>query len=113
MQQSAIKANRAAWLAALRSGEYQQARGVLRHDGRDCVIGVACAVMEKRDAKRYAVAGANQDDRAYKMVAAAMGLSEADQDALCDMNDNWKFDFEQIAAAIEQSGMFPIRKGKA
>jgi hypothetical protein len=35
------------WIAALRSGEYEQGRGSLCRNGRYCCLGVACAVIEK------------------------------------------------------------------
>ena len=36
-----------AWLAALRSGEYQQTRGQLRRDNAFCCLGVACDLAQK------------------------------------------------------------------
>jgi hypothetical protein len=37
-----------AWLAALRSGEYKQARLTLQHEDSFCCLGVACKVAEKQ-----------------------------------------------------------------
>lgn len=34
------------WLAALRSGEYKQGRGVLKEDGRFCCLGVLCDLAD-------------------------------------------------------------------
>lgn len=34
------------WVAALRSGEYQQGRGVLRKDDKFCCLGVLCDISE-------------------------------------------------------------------
>jgi hypothetical protein len=38
------KANRAKWVAALRSGKYRQARKALTRDGGFCCLGVACDI---------------------------------------------------------------------
>jgi hypothetical protein len=35
---------KARWLTALRSGQYQQARGRLRYDDRYCCLGVLCDI---------------------------------------------------------------------
>lgn len=35
------------WVAALRSGQYQQARGLLRDDDGYCCLGVLCDISEK------------------------------------------------------------------
>lgn len=35
------------WVAALRSGEYEQWRGALRNEDRYCCLGVACDVYAK------------------------------------------------------------------
>lgn len=37
------------WVAALRSGEYQQTRGTLRDDNGFCCLGVACDLYYGRD----------------------------------------------------------------
>lgn len=34
------------WLAALRSGDYAQGTGALRHDGRHCCVGVALDLLD-------------------------------------------------------------------
>ena len=39
--------NAKAWVAALRSGEYQQTGGALRYDGGYCCLGVACDLYRK------------------------------------------------------------------
>ena len=33
------------WVAALRSGQYQQGKGYLKKDGRYCCLGVLCSVL--------------------------------------------------------------------
>lgn len=43
-----VTANRAAWVAALRSGDYAQARGALRVDDGYCCLGVAEDVRGRR-----------------------------------------------------------------
>lgn len=39
----------AAWLAALRSGEYEQGRGCLSDNGKFCCLGVACDIAVKQE----------------------------------------------------------------
>jgi hypothetical protein len=44
---------RAKWVAALRSGEYQQGSERLHRDGRFCCLGVACDILAKRGHCRW------------------------------------------------------------
>ena len=37
---------KAAWVAALRSGKYEQGRGVMRKGDRFCCLGVACDLID-------------------------------------------------------------------
>lgn len=43
-QPEAQEANRALWVAALRSGKYKQGKQLLNRDGEYCCLGVACEV---------------------------------------------------------------------
>jgi hypothetical protein len=42
---------KARWVAALRSGEYKQAREKLRHNGAHCCLGVLCDLFAKEDGR--------------------------------------------------------------
>lgn len=54
---------RAAWVAALRSGEYRQARGALRTtDNRMCCLGVLCNLHAQA---HPGIAAKEQDRRTY------------------------------------------------
>ena len=41
------------WVAELRSGKYKQGKGLLRHNGRYCCLGVLGDVLVKQDPKSY------------------------------------------------------------
>lgn len=83
-----IRANRKKWLAALRSGEYKQAKGTLRvgspHGASYCCLGVAEAVCGFPGYE-----GRN------------VGLSALQQCFLIEMNDVHNNRFKTVANAIE------------
>lgn len=90
------------WLAALRSGEYAQARGFLYNPDAPgfCCLGVACHL-----------AGASTEELAYEETSLfssvglhelwpALGLTDEDCDNLASANDSGA-SFETIANIIE------------
>ena len=124
--------NRAAWVAALRSGEYEQATGGLRDDGSYCCLGVACELgvragvvewIKADDGDGYRQTGST--DRPNPDVLPAvmgdwLGLAHAagqtvewhstdpestGVDNLAEINDYLEWDFDQIADLIEQGGV--------
>jgi len=44
---------KAEWLAALRSGEYEQGQDALRHNGKFCCLGVLCDLAAKHGVGRW------------------------------------------------------------
>lgn len=103
------KEHRRLWVAALRSGKYEQGRGVLRTaNNQFCCLGVACdisGVGHWSDEREY-YAG---DDAKYAVlprpVMAWLGLRDTGgefgrRDSLIDQNDGGKT-FAEIADIIE------------
>ncbi len=120
---------RAAWVEALRSGEYQQGTGSLRHtdfgDARTfyCCLGVACDIAVKAGIggwiddngfHHYAVDGRVPSQKFWGILtpeaANLFGVSVKgdlteplnDCDALSSLNDRGLATFEEIADLIEQ-----------
>lgn len=111
------------WVEALRSGKYRQTNGVLKtgneHNCRHCCLGVLCdiattnGVGEWVDTHMYSFAFKiwNTDGDVYDQnghllsqpVLKAAGLTDAQQLKLSDLNDHQGWDFNQIAAWIEEN----------
>lgn len=98
------------WVTALRSGEYEQARGALTLDGRYCCLGVACAISPI-PAKEWlgrsllpdevrTWLGLSHEAGRYKRVYKAAHLTSD--------NDERKLTFSEIADIIESEpeGLF-------
>jgi hypothetical protein len=124
------KENIRKWVDALRSGDYQQAQGALRHDGADqdgyCCLGVACDisglgrwVMVPEDdeydfgpsARAYQVGEEYSTGVLPRSVAEWLGVSDGNPDVnydpegpytLAGLNDGQRLSFEQIADVIER-----------
>lgn len=109
---------KAAWLAALRSGQYRQARGALYDPRIDayCCLGVACEVyrLTTGEGRWTSVAGffraSEDDEQAYSgtlppAVREWYGLPESDPVVaglhLTELNDTEGASFEQLAQLIE------------
>jgi hypothetical protein len=100
------------WLAALRSGQYEQGRCALRTDEggqrRYCCLGVLCDLI---DPTKWLI-GAPGSPVAYQHdtstglpspeVAELAGLSSAQLRELAHMNDAARANFRQIANWIEE-----------
>lgn len=108
------------WVAALRSGEYQQGQGYLNKQNKFCCLGVVCDLYIKSGGKgewkmdatgmgRFIVKDAVDEamylpDVVRKWLieddfAAGQDLSELNPISL---NDNRRLDFAQIADCIEE-----------
>lgn len=77
---------KAKWVAALRSGNYQQGSGDLRHDDRFCCLGVLCDLVDPTkwdDIDRYEDADSYPPDDVLRIV----GLEIADCHQLAHLND--------------------------
>jgi hypothetical protein len=108
------------WLAALRSGRYEQGKGFLQKGNQYCCLGVACDIF----ADRFDISKIKDGDitlynhsrqRLPPQLIAALGLRDAIGmfsgpiqygdcvlQALAGMNDSGKFTFAEIADFIEQ-----------
>lgn len=120
---------KAKWLAALRSGEYRQATGRLHKlptettEGGYCCLGVLCNIMGAEESpsetgKSHAILtyeGTSSGDTLPRALAEKVGISaggalnsavRGDDDCsyytLWELNDCAGFDFNQIAAVIEE-----------
>lgn len=101
---------KALWLAALRSGEYQQAEGMLRSDVGFCCLGVLCDLHAKAGLGAWdELSYENTVDLLPDIVAkwAELGNSPCINDALLvDLNDGVngyeQRTFVQIADLIEE-----------
>jgi hypothetical protein len=117
------------WVAALRSGDYQQTDAVLRLDSHYCCLGVLCDLYSREtgvawspNPHTYNLAMHNNDNtlpievRVWAHLADEYGAYvevETDEGgathppylarpSLTELNDRWNYDFEQIADVIEQ-----------
>jgi hypothetical protein len=80
---------KAKWVAALRSGKYEQGDGALLMDGKFCCLGVLCDLHAKETGLKWSVeegAGCYLDDSELppKEVAKWAGLTAEDPEVLID-----------------------------
>lgn len=103
------------WVAALRSGTFRQGTGFLAAKRGDekfghCCLGVLCAITPKvksageisRGVRAYRYGGSVSDAFLPKPFAEAVGLDQATQDRLANMNDNG-LSFDEIADWIDEN----------
>jgi hypothetical protein len=95
------------WIAALRSGDYQQCQGYLQRNGRFCCLGVLCDIVDRdgwivMDGTGVAMSrhGRQQVD---EIIFAANGLSDYESMVLVGMNDSEAASFLEIADWIQQN----------
>ena len=116
------------WVAALRSGQYEQTEGVLRNSYGFCCLGVLCDLYSQETGEEwwgmgygrfsmhsadnllpYEVeqwAGLTHEHGGY--VAVSKHYDEGERNtvdhspSLTELNDQWQYDFRQIADVIEQ-----------
>lgn len=106
------------WVAALRSGRYEQTKGALERGGRYCCMGVACVVamragvpLERTGSDSGTVAYNSCTGLLPSSVAAWLGLNDTGGDylsgKLTDLNDRGT-PFAQLAEIIESEpdGLF-------
>jgi hypothetical protein len=103
---SAMKAR---WVAALRSGEYQQADGCLRTaDRRYCCLGVLCEISgdgaweEDGTVSYYNVAGQPSNSHLPSEMNRKCGITTGQEAELVRLNDGGK-SFGEIADHIEEN----------
>lgn len=108
------------WVAALRSGEFEQGRGYLLATGKHCCLGVACAIYQREVGGLDETEGRNGivifdgcDTLLPILVQRWLGMSTfngsfaGDKDCLSEMNDRGT-PFSEIADLIESEpeGLF-------
>jgi hypothetical protein len=118
---------KAKWLAALRSGQYEQTDKVLRNNEGVCCLGVLCDLYAQETGMEwfhnnddYSMHGADSvlplevrrwadlphENGAFVMVSRHYDEGEnttvANYPSLTELNDNWMYDFHQIADVIEE-----------
>lgn len=120
---AAQKARIKRWVAALRSGKYEQGQGYLRQDITDhhghttsefCCLGVLCDLTPRArlvryndrpsdEAIRHYDFGRTTNDQVIDHVAwtELTGLPDTFQSELTDMNDSGSYGFDEIADCIE------------
>ena len=115
MMNQAIKEK---WVAALRSGEYQQCTGALCREGggRDadkfCCLGVLCDIMQEGEWKpaeslygnkrRFSIGDSSNCNKLPLALLDRTGISMSLENRLLEMNDNGET-FAQIADYIEEN----------
>ena len=87
------------WLAALRSGEYQQTKEALRAEGSFCCLGVLCDIVEPDDWEHDFHRGRNSYPA--DALLAEYGLTRSALEPYARMNDAGE-SFIAIADRIEK-----------
>lgn len=87
------------WVKALLSGEYRQGLGALESGGRYCCLGVLRHVADKHDKRSDYDCG----DLLSEAQLKAFGLTQREQEALADMNDDEGVPFDMIAGLIDEA----------
>jgi len=116
------------WVAALLSSEYEQTDMRLRHDGGYCCLGVLCDLYSKETGVEWEDIGfggfamhgndsvlssevrkwADLPNEHGAYVAVSKRYDEGEDTtvfhsvSLTELNDQWQYDFKQIADVIEQ-----------
>ena len=106
------------WLAALRSGEFQQCQGQLSKDGGYCCLGVACEIFrEELSLEKHELTSRNgysynesyqylpEKVREYLALNTIQGFfrkKDGKCEYLSNLNDNGKT-FKEIADIIEEN----------
>lgn len=103
------------WVAALRSGKYEQGRGLLRNkEDRYCCLGVLCDVIDPTkwspDSTGFTHGYEESDVALPSDVVKVAGLTSNDPEiaveygvtSLITLNDAHHWTFEQIADIIEK-----------
>jgi hypothetical protein len=108
------------WIAALRSGEYTQAKEVLKNESGFCCLGVLCDLYskEKNIPWKPGGIGLSIEDCYFSLPAKVIEwagfknkkpipivtLPDGRFEGLSELNDTFNFSFNQIADLIEQQG---------
>ena len=117
--------NARAWVAALRSGKYEQGPGFLKQDDKYCCLGVACDIYIRSNEGLSEAWEPEVCSRTWKCCGKRSTLPEAaakwiglrddcgcfrngPAKSLVELNDSKKWSFDQIADFIESEpeGLF-------
>ena len=97
---------KAKWIAALRSGEYQQGQYALRTpDNKFCCLGVLCDVVDPTKWGHdysYSYDGNWDDVLIPSGLSSELGIGFATQDILSKKNDDG-YSFNEIAEWVEEN----------
>lgn len=105
---------KAAWLEALRSGDFKQAKGSLIRedtygDRRHCCLGVKADIEGIPLERRYSIIhdfyvyAVSQNVRTVTNIAEILGLADREYFKLVEMNDIAERTFDEIADWIEEN----------
>ena len=107
--------NQTKWLAALRSGEYQQGKYELYADGKYCCLGVAnkvCNLQEEGESSLLCTYG---DMGLYTDAGSVKNISlhgDSDYCSLIELNDTREWSFLDIADFIEANAERVFKESK-
>src|ERR1051325_8479035 len=97
------------WINALRSGKYKQTRGKLRYDDTYCCLGVLCDLHRKITKNKWKPDNCPRHYEYFgekgalpKKVYSWAKITDDNQQALIDLNDNLNATFKKIANYIEE-----------
>ncbi len=104
-----------AWIAALRSGEYRQGKGVLRRNNSFCCLGVLCELARKENIVKGSISIGSDlyryNDQVYLIPEKVRKWADLRDDtgergkrkvSLATLNDSSKYSFKRIADVIEK-----------
>lgn len=103
------------WTAALRSGRYEQGRGLLSANGKFCCLGVLCeiavddGIITKEEGDDYVDYGPEGDGLVLPSIVmkwagmwSGTGARPGTCSALTTLNDEEEWTFAQIADCIDE-----------
>lgn len=96
---------KAKWVAALRSGQYEQTQRTLKDLRGYCCLGVLCAVTNPNgwsDGEWFYEKDGSESELP-KTFRKAIGMSYSQEEELIRLNDEEQVDFTVIADHIEKS----------
>jgi hypothetical protein len=98
------------WIAALRSGEYQQTTGGLQDYKGYCCLGVACSVLIPEDQQELNDAGYLAGGYPNSQLHSPEWLKDINREfrnktgrSLSELNDGDSLSFNEIADKLEQN----------
>jgi hypothetical protein len=102
-----IRANRARWVVALRSGKYKQGDGSLHTNDAFCCLGVACDLVDPEgwepsrwNPQEQVLLGTSESEWMPEDMEVSFGINRSQQERLAGRNDCGA-SFQQLASSIE------------